>query len=143
MNDESFIPVKSDFITALRIIYHEGLSDAFAHFSARSIDGNEMMFMPRKSPALVTTRRVVFVDFDKPCRSLLAPGDLQGATRCQSDLPFSFAGGGAAERRRSNHSADAQLQRDLSPRRPLYTGTGRSSRRPGRGHGQLLAMPRR
>jgi len=46
---ESYSPVKSDFITALRIIYREGLSVAFAHLSMRSSDGNEMMFMPRKT----------------------------------------------------------------------------------------------
>jgi hypothetical protein len=45
-------------VTALRIIYHEGLSDAFAHLSVRSNDGNEMMFMPRKSPALVQSREL-------------------------------------------------------------------------------------
>jgi hypothetical protein len=48
MIDESYNTVKSDFIMALRIIYREGLSDAFAHLSMRSSEGNEMMFMPRK-----------------------------------------------------------------------------------------------
>ena len=43
---ETDTAVRSDFITALRIIYHEGLSDAFAHLSARSEDGSEMLFMP-------------------------------------------------------------------------------------------------
>jgi len=47
MSDESYNASKNDFITALRIIYGEGLSDAFAHLSLRSRDGNEMMFMPR------------------------------------------------------------------------------------------------
>jgi len=65
MIDESYNATKSDFITALRIIYHEGLSDAFAHLSVRSNDGNEMMFMPRKSPALVQSEELFFVDFDK------------------------------------------------------------------------------
>jgi ribulose-5-phosphate 4-epimerase/fuculose-1-phosphate aldolase len=66
MIDESYDAIKSDFITALRIIYREGLSDAFAHLSARSHDGNEMMFMPRKSPALVKSAELFFVDFEKP-----------------------------------------------------------------------------
>ena len=34
MIDETYQAVKSDFIMALRIIYREGLSDAFAHLSA-------------------------------------------------------------------------------------------------------------
>jgi len=66
MIDDSYNAIKSDFITALRIIYREGLSDAFAHLSARSNDGYEMMFMPRKSPALVQGEELFFVDFEKP-----------------------------------------------------------------------------
>ena len=66
MIDESYNAVKSDFIMALRIIYREGLSDAFAHLSARSNDGREMLFMPRKSPALVQSDELFFVDFEKP-----------------------------------------------------------------------------
>ena len=66
MIDESYNAVKDDFITALRIIYREGLSDAFAHLSARNNDGLEMMFMPRKSPALVKRDELFFVDFEKP-----------------------------------------------------------------------------
>jgi ribulose-5-phosphate 4-epimerase/fuculose-1-phosphate aldolase len=66
MIDESYTAVKCDFITALRIISHEGLSDAFAHLSARSHEGNEMMFMPRKSPLLVQHDELFFVDFEKP-----------------------------------------------------------------------------
>jgi ribulose-5-phosphate 4-epimerase/fuculose-1-phosphate aldolase len=66
MTDESYDAIKSDFITALRINYREGLSDAFAHLSARSNDGHEMMFMPRKSPALVKSDELFFVDFEKP-----------------------------------------------------------------------------
>ena len=65
MIDESYSTVKNDFILALRIIYREGLSDAFAHLSARSSDANEMMFMPRKSPALVQSDELFFVDFEK------------------------------------------------------------------------------
>ena len=63
MSDESYSAVKNDFIMALRIIYREGLSDAFAHLSLRSSEGNEMMFMPRKSPALVNDRGIVLCRF--------------------------------------------------------------------------------
>jgi ribulose-5-phosphate 4-epimerase/fuculose-1-phosphate aldolase len=66
MNDESYAAVKKDFITALRIISHEGLSDAFAHLSTRTDGGDEMLFMPRKSPALVQSDELFFVDFEKP-----------------------------------------------------------------------------
>src|SRR5918993_4165268 len=66
MVDQGYAAVKTDFIAALRIIYREGLSDAFAHLSLRSNEGNEMMFMPRKSPALVTSDELFFVDFEKP-----------------------------------------------------------------------------
>ena len=66
MNNENYNAVKSEFIMALRIIYREGLSDAFAHLSARSDDGHEMIFMPRKSPALVKPDELFFVDFEKP-----------------------------------------------------------------------------
>src|SRR5688572_4276068 len=65
MVDDNFSAVKKDFITALRIIYREGLSDAFAHLSMRSEGGDEMLFMPRKSPALVQTEELFFVDFEK------------------------------------------------------------------------------
>jgi ribulose-5-phosphate 4-epimerase/fuculose-1-phosphate aldolase len=66
MTAESIASMKSDFITALRIISHEGLSDAFAHLSARRDTGDEMLFMPRKSPALVQSNELFFVDFEKP-----------------------------------------------------------------------------
>ncbi|HKA32700.1 MAG TPA: class II aldolase/adducin family protein [Candidatus Binatia bacterium] len=56
--------LKKDFITALRIIAREGLSDAFAHLSAR-VGGDKMLFMPRKSPALVKASELFVVDFDK------------------------------------------------------------------------------
>lgn len=58
-------PLKKDFISALRIISHEGLSDAFAHLSARLNEGDKMLFMPRKSPALVRAGELFVVDFDK------------------------------------------------------------------------------
>lgn len=57
--------LKQDFVTALRIISHEGLSDAFAHLSARVNGGKKMLFMPRKSPALVKAGELFVVDFDK------------------------------------------------------------------------------
>ena len=57
--------LKKDFITALRIISHEGLSDAFAHLSGRVDGGKKMLFMPRKSPALVKAKDLFIVDFDK------------------------------------------------------------------------------
>jgi len=57
--------LKNDFVTALRIISHEGLSDAFAHLSARLNAGQNMLFMPRKSPALVKARELFVADFKK------------------------------------------------------------------------------
>ena len=57
--------LKNDFVTALRIIQREGLSDAFAHLSARVNGGEKMLFMPRKSPALVKARELFVVDFEK------------------------------------------------------------------------------
>lgn len=64
MKQNDLQPLKKDFVTALRIISHEGLSDAFAHLSAR-VDGNKMLFMPRKSPAMVKAKELFIVDFDK------------------------------------------------------------------------------
>jgi ribulose-5-phosphate 4-epimerase/fuculose-1-phosphate aldolase len=57
--------LKKEFITALRIISHEGLSDAFAHLSARLNGGKKMLFMPRKSPALVKANELFVVDLLK------------------------------------------------------------------------------
>jgi 3-hydroxy-2-methylpyridine-4,5-dicarboxylate 4-decarboxylase len=57
--------LKKDFVTALRIISHEGLSDAFAHLSARVDGGKKMLFMPRKSPSIVKAKELFIVDFDK------------------------------------------------------------------------------
>ncbi len=57
--------MRRDFIDALKIISHEGLSDAFAHLSARVDGGKKMLFMPRKSPALVKAKELFVVDFDK------------------------------------------------------------------------------
>ena len=66
MSNADYETVKDDFITALRIIFEEGLSDAFAHLSTRSAAGDEMLFMPRRSPALVRADELFYVDFDKP-----------------------------------------------------------------------------
>lgn len=63
--DKTLATVKRDFISALRVIYHEGLSDAFAHLSARVGDDKKMLFMPRKSPALVKATELFVVDFNK------------------------------------------------------------------------------
>jgi HCOMODA/2-hydroxy-3-carboxy-muconic semialdehyde decarboxylase len=64
MKNNSVAALKKDFVTALRIISREGLSDAFAHLSAR-VDGDKMLFMPRKSPALVKSKELFVVDFHK------------------------------------------------------------------------------
>ncbi len=58
-------PLKRDFVAALRIIHREGLSDAFAHLSARLNGGSTMLFMPRKSPALVQARDLFVVDLEQ------------------------------------------------------------------------------
>jgi ribulose-5-phosphate 4-epimerase/fuculose-1-phosphate aldolase len=64
MKTNSLAALKKDFVTAMRIISHEGLSDAFAHLSAR-VGGDKMLFMPRKSPALVKSNELFVVDFNK------------------------------------------------------------------------------
>jgi ribulose-5-phosphate 4-epimerase/fuculose-1-phosphate aldolase len=64
MKTNTLASLKKDFVTALRIISREGLSDAFAHLSAR-VDGDKMLFMPRKSPALVKPKDLFVVDFNK------------------------------------------------------------------------------
>ena len=125
MIDESYNAVKSDFITALRIIYHEGLSDAFAHLSARSIDGNEMLFMPRKSPALVQKDELFFVDFDKPVpQSSLhqaiykARADVKAVFHFHSPAVVLLSVIGKTIRPMHNYSAI------FYQGVPLYTGTG-------------------
>jgi ribulose-5-phosphate 4-epimerase/fuculose-1-phosphate aldolase len=64
MKKKALTQLKKDYITALRIIADQGLSDAFAHLSAR-VDGDKMLFMPRKSPALVRAKELFLVDFEK------------------------------------------------------------------------------
>jgi ribulose-5-phosphate 4-epimerase/fuculose-1-phosphate aldolase len=56
--------LRKEFVSALRIISHEGLSDAFAHLSARLDERQKMLFMPRKSPALVKASELFVVDLD-------------------------------------------------------------------------------
>jgi len=57
--------LKRDFVRAMRIIQHQGLSDAFAHLSVR-VSPEEMIFMPRRSPALVREDELFTVRLDKP-----------------------------------------------------------------------------
>ncbi len=57
--------LKREFISALRIIHRQGLSDAFAHLSARLDGGSKMLFMPRKSPALVQAKDLFVIDLDR------------------------------------------------------------------------------
>jgi ribulose-5-phosphate 4-epimerase/fuculose-1-phosphate aldolase len=125
MTEESSNAVKGDFITALRIIYREGLSDAFAHLSARSENGREMMFMPRKSPALVKSDELFFVDFDKPVpQSSLH----QAIYKSRADVKAIFHFHSPAvillsvlgQTIRSMHNYSAIFYAGV----PLYTGTG-------------------
>jgi 3-hydroxy-2-methylpyridine-4,5-dicarboxylate 4-decarboxylase len=125
MIDESYDAVKRDFITALRIIFHEGLSDAFAHLSARSDDGHEMMFMPRKSPALVQSDELFFVDFDRPVpQSALhqaiykSRNDVKAVFHFHSPALVLLSVVGESIRPMHNYSAI------FFEGVPLYTGTG-------------------
>src|SRR5262249_36139784 len=125
MIDASYSTIKNDFITALRIIYREGLSDAFAHLSARSNDGNEMMFMPRKSPALVESDELFFVDFEKPVpQSSLhqaiykARPDVKAVFHFHSPAVILLSVLGQTLRPMHNYSAI------FYDGVPLYTGTG-------------------
>ena len=125
MIDESYDAIKNDFITALRIIYREGLSDAFAHLSLRSNEGNEMMFMPRKSPALVTSDELFFVDFEKPVpQSSLhqaiykARPDVKAIFHFHSPAVILLSVVGQTIRPMHNYSAI------FYEGVPLYTGTG-------------------
>ena len=65
MKKTTLANLKKDFIAAMRIINHQGLSDAFAHLSARVNAGKRMLFMPRKSPALVSAKELFVVDLEK------------------------------------------------------------------------------
>ena len=110
--------LKKDFIAALRIIYREGLSDAFAHLSARVADGKKMLFMPRKSPALVKANELFVVDFEKivPQSTLhqaiyKVRDDVRSVIHFHSPAVILLSVVGETVR------PDAQLQRDLLRRR--------------------------
>ena len=125
MNHDSYEGMKSDFIMALRIIYREGLSDAFAHLSARSQDGNEMLFMPRRSPALVQIDQLFFVDFDTPvAQSSLHQAIYKARTDVKAVLHFHSPAvvllSVVGQTIRPMHNYSAIFYQGV----PLYTGTG-------------------
>lgn len=125
MTEESVAAVKSDFITALRIISHEGLSDAFAHLSARTDGGDAMLFMPRKSPALVISNELFVVDFEKPVPQssihqaiYKTRGDVKAVFHFHSPAVILLSVIGQTVRPMHNYSAI------FYEGVPLYTGTG-------------------
>ena len=125
MTEESIAAVKSDFITALRIISHEGLSDAFAHLSARTDGGDAMLFMPRKSPALVNANELFVVDFEKPVPQssihqaiYKSRGDVKAVFHFHSPAVILLSVIGQTIRPMHNYSAI------FYEGVPLYTGTG-------------------
>ena len=125
MTEESIAAVKSDFITALRIISHEGLSDAFAHLSARTDGGDAMLFMPRKSPALVNSNELFVVDFEKPVplssihqAIYKSRGDVKAVFHFHSPAVILLSVIGQTIRPMHNYSAI------FYEGVPLYTGTG-------------------
>jgi len=125
MTEESIAAVKSDFITALRIINHEGLSDAFAHLSARTDGGDAMLFMPRKSPALVNSNELFVVDFEKPVPQssihqaiYKTRGDVKAVFHFHSPAVVLLSVIGQTIRPMHNYSAI------FFEGVPLYTGTG-------------------
>ena len=125
MTEESIAAVKSDFITALRIISHEGLSDAFAHLSARTDGGDAMLFMPRKSPALVNSNELFVVDFEKPVPQssihqaiYKTRGDVKAVFHFHSPAVILLSVIGQTIRPMHNYSAI------FYEGVPLYTGTG-------------------
>ena len=125
MTEDSIAEVKSDFITALRIISHEGLSDAFAHLSARTDGGDAMLFMPRKSPALVNSNELFVVDFEKPVPQssihqaiYKSRGDVKAVFHFHSPAVILLSVIGQTIRPMHNYSAI------FYEGVPLYTGTG-------------------
>lgn len=56
--------LKLELLAVCRVIAHQGLADAFAHVSARLPDAESMLFMPGKSPALVTLEELFVVDLN-------------------------------------------------------------------------------
>jgi ribulose-5-phosphate 4-epimerase/fuculose-1-phosphate aldolase len=125
MINEFYTAVKADFITALRIISHEGLSDAFAHLSARTDGGNQMLFMPRKSPALVSPNELFVVDFEKPVAQssihqaiYKSRGDVKVVFHFHSPAVILLSVVGQTVRPMHNYSVI------FYEGVPLYTGTG-------------------
>jgi ribulose-5-phosphate 4-epimerase/fuculose-1-phosphate aldolase len=125
MTEDPSATVKSDFITALRIISHEGLSDAFAHLSARTDGGDEMLFMPRKSPALVNSNELFVVDFEKPVPQssihqaiYKTRGDVKAVFHFHSPAVILLSVIGQTVRPMHNYSSI------FYEGVPLYTGTG-------------------
>ena len=125
MSEEFSTSIKNDFITALRIVYREALSDAFAHLSVRGHDGAEMLFMPRKSPALVQREELFTVDFEKPVpQSSLhqaiykARPDVKAVFHFHSPAVILLSVLGQSIRPMHNYSAI------FYEGVPLYTGTG-------------------
>src|SRR5262249_39609381 len=93
--------------------------------SARSNDGNEMLFMPRKSPALVESDELFFVDFEKPVpQSSLhqaiykARPDVKAVFHFHSPAVILLSVLGQTLRPMHNYSAI------FYDGVPLYTGTG-------------------
>src|SRR5438046_10716376 len=106
--------LKKDFIAALRIIFHEGLSDAFAHLSARVDGGKKMLFMPRKSPALVKASELFVVEFDKPVpQSAVHQAVYKVRDDVEAVIHFHSPAVILFKHRQPDGSADAQLQRNL------------------------------
>lgn len=125
MNEDIAAETKNEFITALRIISHEGLSDAFAHLSARTCSGNQMLFMPRMSPALVRANDLFVVDFEKPVPQSSIH---QAIYKCRSDVNAVFHFHSPAvillsvigKTVRPMHNYSVIFYEGV----PLYTGTG-------------------
>lgn len=63
METTDLADLRKDFIAAMRIIHQQGLCDAYGHISAR-LDGRQMLFMGRQSPALVNEDDLFAVDFE-------------------------------------------------------------------------------
>ena len=57
-----------DLLTAARIIVYQGLADAFAHLSIRLPDGEQMLFMPAKSPALLQKEELFTIGIEEEAR---------------------------------------------------------------------------
>ena len=100
-----------------------------------------MMFMPRKSPAIVKSEELFFVDFDKPVpQSSLhqaiykARPDVKAIFHFHSPAVVLLSVVGQSIRPMHNYSAI------FYEGVPLYTGTGRSNRRRGRGNGQVAGQ---